>query len=185
MPILTRQQVLSACNCEHLNHAPNQTASLGFLSGGADSISQTIALMVKLVKQYRKDPQIRALSESIIQDVPEKDAVGEVRAVFNWVRDNIRYTQDVRDVETLKTPDATIYSAQGDCDDQSTLFATLVETIGYAARFVAVGMSEPGVYEHVYSEVKLGTRWIGADTTENVSLGWVPPNPVAIMIRHI
>lgn len=181
MATITREQVLS----QRPDLAPDQTATLGILSSGVAGIRQTLNLMVSLVKQYRKNPQIRALAEQIIASVPEKDWVGEIRAVFEWVKCNIRYTQDVRDVETLKTPDATIYSEQGDCDDKSTLVATLLESIGYTTRFVAVGMNEIGVFDHVYAEVKLGTRWISMDTTELHPLGWTPPNPLARMERHV
>lgn len=179
MATLTREQVLSP------EGEPQQTATLGILRSGASGIRQTLGYMVSFVKQYRKNPEIRALAESIIADIPQKDSVGEVRSIFNWVRDNIRYTQDVRDVETLKTPDATVYSAQGDCDDKATLVATLLESIGYTTRFIAIGMNAPELFEHVYAQVKLGTRWIGLDTTESVSLGWEPRNPLAYMERHV
>ena len=161
------------------------TATLGLLSPGAAGVRETLAMMVNIVKQYRKNPEIRALAETIIEDAPQKDAVAEVRAIFDWVNNNVRYTQDVRDVETLKTPDGTIMSGHGDCDDQATLLATLVETVGYAARFVAIGMAEPNSFEHVYAEVKLGTTWVALDTTEPNPMGWKPKNPAAIMIRHI
>lgn len=148
-----------------------------FLTGIPDGIEgtrATLEIMRRWVKQYRTDPMIRALAESIIQDVPEKDAVAEVDALRAWVRQNIRYTQDVNDVETLKTPTVTAQTGQGDCDDQSTLMATLAESIGYKTRFAAVGFI-PDNFEHVFSEVLLGTRWVPAETTENVPLGWYPP----------
>jgi transglutaminase-like putative cysteine protease len=178
MAILTAAQVAQS-------DTPQQTATLGYLSSGAAGIRQTLGYMVSIVKQYRKNPEIRALAERIIADVPEKDYIGEIRALFNFVRDNVRYTQDIRDVETLKTPDATLFSAQGDCDDKSTLIATLCETVGFVTRFIAIGMNQRGVFEHVYAEVKLGTVWIAMDTTENVSLGWKPKTPVAYMERHV
>ena len=180
MAYLSRAQVLQ----ENPDN-PQQTATLGMLSSGAAGTRETLNHMVSFAKQYRKNPEIRALAEKIIANVPEKDAVGEARAIFEWVRDNIRYTQDIRDVEMLKTPDAVVYSAQGDCDDKATLVATLLESIGYATRFIAIGMNTPGVFEHVYAQVKLGTRWVGMDTTERVPLGWEPPHPVAYMERHI
>jgi len=176
MATLTRDQFLSP---------EPQNATLGLLSGGAAGIRQTLNYMVSFVKEYRKNPEIRALAERIIFNAPEKDAVAEARAVFEWVRNNIRYTQDIRDVETIKTPDAVLYSQQGDCDDQSLLTATLLETIGYTTRFVAVGTHTPGVFEHVYAQVKLGTRWIALDTTENYPMGWEPPGIVARMERHV
>lgn len=183
MPIITAEQVTQAEIPD--GSTLKQTATLGYISGGAAGIAQTLNYMVSIVKQYRKNSEIRALAESIIQYVPEKDFIGEIRAIFEWVRDNIRYTEDVRDVETLKTPDATVYSAQGDCDDKSTLVATLCESIGKKTRFVAIGMHEPGIFEHVYAQVKLGNCWISMDTTERQPLGWQPKNPIARMERHV
>lgn len=182
MPILTAEMVLNPGN--DLAQS-NQIATLGALRPGVAGVRQTLALMVSVVKQYRKNPDIRAFAETIIQNVPQKDAVAEVRAVFNWVQNNIRYTQDIRDVETLKTPDITINTGHGDCDDQATLIATLVETIGYAARFVAIGMAQSDAFEHVYAEVKLGTTWVALDTTEPNPMGWKPKNPAAYLVRHI
>lgn len=177
MAIITREQITAV--------EPQQTATLRALDPGVAGIRQTLNYMVAFAKQYRKYPDIRRLAEQIIVNVPQKDAVGEVRAIFNYVRDNIRYTQDIRDVETLKSPDATVFSGQGDCDDKSLLVATLLESVGYATRFVAVGMNQPGAYEHVFTEVKLGTRWIALDTTEPVEMGWSPPNPQARLERHV
>jgi len=178
MAILTREQVTQ-------DNTPAQSATLGILSSGAAGIAQTLQFMIAYVKQYRKNPDIRRFAENIIRDVPAKDSVSEVRAVFKWVRDNIRYTQDIRDVETLKTPDAVIFSGMGDCDDMSTLVSTLLEAVGYTTRFCAVGVNEPGLYEHVYAQVKLGTRWISLDCTEQYPMGWEAPNQTALMIRHI
>lgn len=179
MTVITRDQIVND------NQAPSQVATLGWISGGSAGTRQTLRYMASFVKQYRKNPEIRALGEQIINPVPAKDALGEVRAIFNFVHENIRYTQDIHNVETLKTPDATLYSKHGDCDDQAVLVATLLETVGYQARFVAIGMNAPGVFEHVYSQVLLGTRWVALDTTENVTVGWEPKNPIAYLAWYI
>lgn len=152
---------------------------------GVAGIDATLKAMVKLVHQWRTDPLIRRAAERIIEDVPGKDGPGEVEAIQNWVRDNIRYTMDVRDVETLKTPYLTLTTRHGDCDDQAVLVATMLESIGYATRFSAIGFSGPDSFSHVLAEVKLGTRWIAVETTERVSLGWFPEGVNARMVRHI
>jgi transglutaminase-like putative cysteine protease len=140
--------------------------------------------MVSLTREYRLDTDIRALAEQIVANVPGKNWYGEAEAVQNWVRDNVRYTQDIYDVETVKTPLVLIQSRFGDCDDMALLAGTLLQTIGHPVRYVAVG--EDGVnFEHVYVETKIGTRWVGVETTEDVPLGWVPPNPQPKMIRHV
>lgn len=141
--------------------------------------------MKKWAREYRRNPEIRAFAEDLIRGVPEKDAVGEVRAVFEWVRDNIRYTQDIRDVETIKSPDAVIYSGMGDCDDKALLVSTLLETIGFPTRFVAVALNEPGVFEHVYTEVKLGTVWITLDSIMPYPMGWKPSGVLSQLVRDV
>lgn len=152
---------------------------------GAAGIAATLDAMVRLAKQWKTNPAIRATAERIVNSVSGKDYRGEIEAVQNWVRDNIRYTMDVRDVETLKTPYLTLTSYHGDCDDQSLLAATLLESIGYKTRFVAVGFGGADSYSHVFSEVLLGTKWVALETTEPVALGWRPDGIDVQIIRHV
>lgn len=160
-------------------------ARLGLIADGVAGIAQTLAQMIAYVKQFRADPRIRSQAEDIVARVPAKDARAEINAIFEWVRDNIRYTMDVRDVETLKDPATVLSTGQGDCDDKSMLTATLLESVGYATRFVAVAPNERNVYEHVYCEVRLGAGWVALETTENVPMGWKPPDMVSTMVRHV
>lgn len=152
---------------------------------GAAGIAATLNHMVRLAKQFKTHPGIRATAERIVDHVPGKDSRGEVAAIQEWIKSNIRYTMDVRDVETLKTPFLTLTSYNGDCDDQSLLAATMLESIGYKTRFVAVGFDGPDSYSHVFAEVLLGTRWLPLETTEPVSLGWRPAGISVQMIRHV
>lgn len=149
--------------------------------------------MAKLVKQWRVNPDMRAFAETLIADVPPKDTRGEIGAVFNFVRDAIRYTRDINDVEMLKAPDVLLAERFGDCDDKATLLATLLETVGYKTRFVAVGLRTED-FEHVYVEVLLGDprspqSWYALDTTEPHPMGWSPydgAQPIkARMVWHV
>lgn len=165
--------------------AAAQSATLATIPEGAAGVRDTLDQMIAWVRQYKINPEIRATAEQIISPVPAKDAAGEVDAIFQWVRDEIRYTSDVRDVETLKSPDALLAQRFGDCDDMSLLVATLLESIGKATRFVAAGYSAPGVFEHVYAQVRLGESWVSLEVTEPVALGYEQPGIVAKMIRHV
>ena len=140
--------------------------------------------MVRLTKIYRSTTPIRDAAERIIAGVREKDYTGEAAAVQAWVRDNVRYTRDVFDVETLKTPLETLRTLHGDCDDKSLLAGTILQTIGFPVRYVAVGVA-PGRYDHVYAETKIGAHWVGVETTEPVSLGWRPESIAAPMVAHV
>lgn len=107
----------------------------------------------------------------------DMDYAGEARELFHFARDNIRYLQDVRDVETVQTPDVTLQFRTGDCDDKSLLLAALLESIGHPARFCAVAYAAPGEFEHVFVETKIGTVWIPCETVGQMEFGVAPFAP--------
>lgn len=152
------------------------------LPSGADGVRATLALMSAMVKHHKKTPEIRNTAADLIQNLPQKAWSDEVRKIHAFVRDNIRYTRDVRNVETVQSPDVTLKLERGDCDDKSTLLAALLESIGHATRFVAIGM-QPDFFSHVYVETLIGNKWIALETTENKPAGWIPKG-VSRMVRH-
>ena len=107
-----------------------------------------------------------------IIDVPgHKNWVGQVRALHGYVQRNVQYVRDIRGVETIATPLVTIQTSQGDCDDQAVLLASLLESIGHPTRFVAIKQNMFGPFVHVYTETKIGPRWIPLETTEKMRAG--------------
>jgi len=150
-------------------------------------VKATLQTMVKLARQFKADPGIRQVAASLVRDLPQYDTVGEVRALHAFVRDAIRYTNDMRGIELLQTPKATLEMGVGDCDDKSTLLAALLESIGRPARFVAVAMKPSTDFSHVYVETRLGHagRWTALETIKPVSVGWSPANVVKRMVAHV
>jgi transglutaminase-like putative cysteine protease len=177
MAILTAEQVVQT-------EPQSPQATLRAIPDGVGGIRATLDEMVSLTRQYRVNLMLRNLAEQIVVAVPGKSYFGEAAAIQQWVRDNIRYTGDIADVETLKTPDQLIVSRFGDCDDMSLLSGTLLQTLNHPVRYVAVGR-EPGNFEHVFPETKIGNRWVAVETTEEVPLGWVPPDMPFRMVRHV
>lgn len=150
------------------------------ISDGVNGVRDTLKLMSQIVKTYKRAPAIRALALDIVKDVPQKSWKKEARAILSWVQQNVRYVKDVRGVETLQSPIQTLKLGQGDCDDFSTLIASLMEAIGHPTRFMAVGKVE-GHFCHVYAETKVGTKWLAMDGTESGGLGWAPKGVVCRM----
>lgn len=148
-------------------------ATLGSLPSGRAGTLETLAKMRALVREARTLPVIRNLAIAITAHVRNKDRAGEVRAIHEWVKKNIRYVKDVVGVETLTAPAYTLSLKAGDCDDHSMLVASLLESIGHPARFAAVGTS-PERFNHVFTETRLGSRWVSVETTEPVAIGWHP-----------
>lgn len=156
---------------------------LGQLPDGAAGTRATLQIMGQLVQQFKSDPRIRSEAMQLLQGLPAKNWMAEIGSIFQYVRDGVRYTRDTRGVETIQTPTVTMDTGMGDCDDKSTLLASLLESVGHPTRFVAIGM-QPGTYCHVYVQTQVGQKWVGLDPTEAVPVGWEPPKPAAVMILH-
>jgi transglutaminase-like putative cysteine protease len=150
------------------------------IADGKRGILETVALMREIVRQYKTDPEVRGIALSLVAQCREKDPVGEVTAIFLFVRDCIRYVGDVYDVETVHTPDQVLKIRQGDCDDKSVLLAALLESIGYETAFKVTGYNGPD-YEHVYVFVRGYGLAAHLDPTEPEAAGWEAPNATVEM----
>lgn len=166
-----------------MNLSTPTTLTLEKIPSGVQGIRATLLKMRLLTREGKKSLPIRMKAVDIVKNLREKDNMGEVKAVHAWVRDNIRYIKDVNGVELLHTPEKMLEIRQGDCDDKSMLLAALCESIGYPTRFVAISVT-PSKYCHVFAEVKLGSNWLGAETTENVQLGWQPKAYEKLIIHN-
>lgn len=146
----------------------------------------TLKQMVRLARMGKQNLQVRQASAEIVSEVPPKAFYGEIRAIFYFVRDAIRYTLDVDEVETLQQADYTLTHEYGDCDDKSILLAAMLGSIGHKCRFVAIGYT-PGEFCHVFVQTRAGGdgEWLSLDATEDVEPGWSPPAPYASIMRMI
>ena len=158
--------------------------TLHSIPSGPQGVRVTLRTMADIVRKYKKNPTIRELALYLTQNLPPKKWLAEVRAIHNFVRDNIRYVKDIRGCETLQTPDQTLRLGAGDCDDKNILAASLLMAIGHPVKIVAVGMS-PGTFQHVLPFTKIGGKWVGLETTEPWPLGKVPRNVQSKMVEHV
>ena len=154
------------------------SATLQAIPDGKEGTIATLKIMKELVKAGKKSLPVRSLAVSLTNGTASKDWFGELKKLHAFVRDRIRYVRDIRDVETVQTPDATLAIGAGDCDDKSVLLASLLESIGHPTRFVAIGF-KPDDFAHVYVESRVGTSWVPLETTEPVEIGWSPSGVVS------
>lgn len=159
------------------------TGCLVHIPGGVAGIKATIRRMRSLVEEWRTNPAIVSAARSLVFHTIEKDDYSEVNALYIFVRDSIRYVRDVNGVETLSTPYYTLKSRSGDCDDQTTLLAALLEAIGYPTKFVVGAFQSDDQYDHVYLRTLVNDEWVGCDPTEHEHLGWEPPLPFALFVE--
>ena len=168
-----------------LNYTPDtsDTTTLKGIPPGSAGTAATLKEMRQLVASGKKEPAIRRRALSLVEHLPSKDFYNEIVALYQYVRDTIRYVHDIHGVETLHTAIKVLEKGQGDCDDQSILLASLLESIGHPTRFVAIGFL-PGQFIHVYTETKYGVHWVPLETTvAGASIGWKPSGVKSVMVR--
>lgn len=164
-------------------HLTQQRLSfLGTLPNDSAGTHSTLMLMRSLVQRFKRDSRIRETAIALVSHAKQRDWTREAAAIYQYVRDSIRYVRDISGVETLQTPLVTMELEAGDCDDKSTLLAALLESIGHPTRFVATGYQAAGRYSHVYLETKIGDRWVPMDPTTDKPFGWQPRVPVTRMM---
>jgi transglutaminase-like putative cysteine protease len=155
------------------------------LADGVPGTMQTLALMRQLVTAYRTSDTVRRAASSIMFLTPDRGQAPRARALYEWTRAHVRYVPDILDVETLQTPDQTLRSLVGDCDDSATLLATMFEAVGYPTRFVLAAYQQTDQFEHVYLQVLIDGVWVDADPTEPHYLGWAAPDPVRLFVEKV
>jgi len=145
------------------------------LMSGDAGVEQTIHAMRGLVDEALRDPAINRLARDIVRGVPAFDDYAEANALYSWVRQNIRFTKDPVNKETLYPPAELLQIRAGDCDDISMLLATLLMSVGYAARLMTVA-ANGDEFSHVYVEGQINGQWVPMDPARSDSqFGVAPP----------
>ncbi len=149
------------------------------ISSGDRGIAETIRFMYGGVmgNEGVRNAEIIRTARQVVANVPSRDQAGEIAAVLQWVKSNIKFRGEY--AETVQTPLVTLQLRAGDCDDQSALMAALLGSLGYKTRFktVAADPSAPYAFSHVFIEVfhRKSGQWIPLDSTVPQSYpGWAP-----------
>jgi transglutaminase-like putative cysteine protease len=146
---------------------------------GAKGTIVSARLIASLIRQGARDFYVRQKAIQIFREAgaPPKDRFAEVCALFNWVRNNIRYTRDIFRVELLHTARRMLELRAGDCDDMTILLGAMLISTGHPVRLALTGFrpKKPHAYSHIYPEVNVRGKWIALDTTMDRPIGWAPP----------
>jgi len=151
----------------------------GRLPPGTAGTRVTLDMMRALARKGGQDVAVRERALAILRaaGVAGHDFAGEVRALFSWVRDRVRFVRDPAGVEWLQAPRYTLERGYGDCDDKATALAAMLLAVGHPAalRLRAVGFRS-GTLSHVYVLAKLAGRWVPLDPTwAGTPFGEAPP----------
>lgn len=112
--------------------------------------------------------------------VREYDWRGEIVAIFNWHRKNIRYVRDPYDMDLFLSSRLTVKYAAGDCDDVTGAIAEALQAIGFPVWLVVVQPIDKDDWSHIFLRTGyLDERgqWVSMalDCTVNQPAGWELP----------
>jgi hypothetical protein len=167
---------------------PPRVHLLGIPKGYRGTL-RTAEHMGRLIREGAKDFYVRQKAIDILLErgIQPKDYLGEIRALFEWVQSNVRYTKDPFQVELLHAPRRMLQLRAGDCDDMSILLGAMLEAVGHPSRLVLIGPdpARPDLFSHVYLEARHQGRWIPLDPTMPHPMGWAPQasNKQVIAVR--
>lgn len=141
------------------------------------SLDDVLKICAQIARKYRGDMRIRDHAIAIVKHHPafpkniqtghpdfrNFDAIAD--AIYTWMKDNIVYKRDPYRIEWLQTPDVTASKKSGDCDDMSTLAASLLGSLGIRTRFKTTGTAKNS-FNHIYLEYQNQSgNWIPFDVT--------------------
>jgi len=134
------------------------------LPSGRRGTAKTIELIKQLVDEGLTDPRVRRVATEILRNssAPAHDDVAEVRAIYQWVLANIRFTKDMVGKETLQPAWAILETGAGDCDCiNSILLPSLLGSVGYPTRLVTIAADpdDPELDSHIYIEALVQDIW--------------------------
>lgn len=157
------------------------------LGDGVVGTNQTISEMSKIAmgKYGAASPKIRNLTIDVVRaaGVPEKDKLGEMLAVHNWVMNHLRYVNDPYGTEFITYPETLAFERQdGDCDDHVILESAMLGSIGIPTRYITVGFNGKP-FSHVYLGAIIKGELIPLDPIMKTEpAGWEAPNPTS---KHV
>jgi hypothetical protein len=103
--------------------------------------------------------KVKALVKSLTKG--KKSRVDKAKAIYNFVRDNIRYSYYYN---SLHGSTGTLKAKSGNCVDQAHLLVAMYRTAGFKARYVHGKCTfSDGRFGHVWTQVLIGKHWVCGD----------------------
>ena len=75
-----------------------------YIGTGDTAIYRTVEKMKNIITQSSKNTYVREWAKDVVSRVEVNNKKGEAQAIFNFVRDSVRYTKDPLGFEYLQTP---------------------------------------------------------------------------------
>ena len=149
----------------------------------SSTLDDRVAWLMDELNEGKRSARVRQIASDILTaknaeggwEVAERDWDGELAAAFKYVRDNVRYTRDIHDVELFQKPDRNLELKLGDCDDITILLGSILGNIGYPALIRVIGTDNQD-FHHVYLCAGIPPhdpkKWVPLDASQDHGPGW-------------
>jgi hypothetical protein len=141
------------------------------LLSGDQGVEQTINLIRPVVDNAVKDPEVNVAAIGMIRGIDDQFSRDQkAHAIYNAVATRWFYVEDpvgpFGPKETVRPVRVLLQNFAGDCDDASTLIASLLGTIGIPSRLVTIAAdpTAPDEFSHIYPEAEVVPgNWVAMD----------------------
>lgn len=135
----------------------------------------TVKKIIDIINSPRELVYARELAEQVLINIPDRNSLRDISTITNYVRNTIRFTHDIKGIETVKTVERIYNEIRntgkfiGDCDDATVLLGAMLKSIGYPIKIVIVSLRElkGDNFNHIYLRVldKNKNVWYNVDGT--------------------
>ena len=138
------------------------------------------------IQKGKRSGKVHTLASMALTDycgsgwcVAPRDWAGEICALTDYIKNNVRYTLDTHGIDTYRTPDRTIDLAMGDCDDMTALAGAALQAVGYPAWIKVIQLRGQPDFHHIYILTAIPPndpqRMIAVDPSQPFGCGYEPP----------
>ena len=133
----------------------------------------TLNRMVSLISKGKFNKDIIYQARQIAMQAPERDQLGQINAIHDWIKQHVYYLNDPDKYEAIETLNGVVIKnkkglelladpvwmlheiqskgqVSGDCDEFTTLEGSLLGAIGFPVYVQAIGLHGYSGYNHVY-----------------------------------
>lgn len=136
-----------------------------------NSLEERVRLLRKLTWDTEngiRSPRLIYIARQVTRACAGRDVICELRAIYQFTTENVRYAGDIAGVDTFSSPIRTLQMGAEDCDGHTVLNAALAIANGFKAK-ARITSNRGQTWDHIYCMVGMpkgrADRWIALDTT--------------------
>lgn len=158
---------------------------------GVRDLDDRMRIIIGLIRQGQVDPSVRVWVSEVLTRrcgdtwcTPEKDRSAEIRAIFDAIRERVRYTGDVWSTDTYQAARHVLKHRTADCDDFTILGASCLLSVGIPVTLVVIQTTESDDWDHIYLRAGNGKGgFTGFDASMHHPVGWEAPSSIVRRTR--